>query len=118
MLILHSNGTRRAATNDDFGPNIVWLDLFNPTREEELRLESYLNVYLPTREDMAEIETSSRLYLEDGAAFMTAQVAFYGGESQLQSGPVTFVLTGGRLVTIRYIEPASFQIFGQHSEKQ
>lgn len=118
MLILHSQGFHLEAEAGDFDPHTTWIDLYNPTRDEELKLEAQLGVLLPTREDMAEIETSSRLYIQDGAAFMTAQVAFFGGLSQLQSGPVTFVLTGGRLVTIRYIEPASFKIFSDQLEKQ
>jgi len=122
MLTLHAKGCRNLGDNagqDDALPDdIVWIDLFNPTREEELRCEAQLGVLLPTREDMAEIETSSRLYLEDGAAFMTAQLAYFGGHEHLQSEPVTFVLVGGRLVTIRYIEPASFTHFREHIEKQ
>lgn len=118
VLTLHSQGFHVAAQAGDFDPHTAWIDLFNPTRDEELTLEAQLGVLLPTREDMAEIETSSRLYLDEGAAFMTAQVAFFGGLSQLQSGPVTFVLTGGRLVTIRYIDPASFKIFSDQLEKQ
>jgi len=118
VLTLHSQGFHLEAEAGDFDPHTAWIDLYNPTRDEELTLEAQLGVLLPTREDMDEIEASSRLYLEDGAAFMTAQVAFFGGLAQLQSGPVTFVLTGGRLVTIRYIDPASFKMFGDQLEKQ
>ena len=39
----------------------IWIDLYNPTREEELAAEFALGLLLPTREEMAEIETSSRL---------------------------------------------------------
>jgi len=102
----------------EVGEHAVWIDLLNPTRDEELSLEERLGVLLPTREDMDEIETSSRLYMEQGAAFMTALVAFFGGQEQLQTGPVTFVLAKGRLVTIRYVDPASFSIFTDHIEKQ
>ncbi|MBW8879942.1 MAG: magnesium transporter CorA family protein [Asticcacaulis sp.] len=122
MLTLHTcplHDTPSAPAGDDaLAANVVWVDLFNPTRDEELRMEAALGVLLPTREDMAEIETSSRLYIENHAAFMTAQVAFYGGQKNLQSEPVTFVLAGGRLVTIRYIEPASFKILKGQIEKQ
>jgi magnesium transporter len=115
MLKLHAPVRPADKTADP--DTAVWVDLFQPTREEELAMEATLGVLLPTREDMAEIEASSRLYTEDGAAFMTAQVAFFGGEQHLQSGPVTFVLARGRLVTIRYIDPASFSIFADHIDK-
>lgn len=125
MLTLHTKGfhnqAKEAALVSDglnINDKVVWIDLVNPTRDEELRSEAQLGVLLPTREDMAEIETSSRLYIENDAAFMTAQIAFFGGHDRLQSGPVTFVLVGHRLVTIRYIDPASFAIFAEHIEKQ
>lgn len=51
---------------------IVWIDLLSPTDEEESELEARLGVNILTREEMEEIEISSRLYQEDGAAFMTA----------------------------------------------
>ncbi len=105
-------------TPDDVDDHAVWIDLLNPTRDEELKLEERLSVLLPTREDMSEIETSSRLYMEEGAAFMTALITFFGGQDHLQTGPVTFVLVQGRLVTIRYVDPASFAIFTDHLEKQ
>jgi magnesium transporter len=114
MLRLHAAGH---AVSDADATDAAWIDLYNPTRDEELAMESRLGVLLPTREDMAEIEASSRLYLEDGVAFMTAQVAFFGGQTHLQSGPVTFVLAGRRLITIRYIDPASFSIFAEHIDK-
>ena len=51
---------------------VVWFDLFNPTEAEEAALERAIGVGVPTRDEMQEIEDSSRLYTEDGAAFMTA----------------------------------------------
>ena len=55
-------------------PAIVWVDLFNPTKDEDLLVEQALGIAVPTREEMAEIEASSRLYQEGGAHVMTAIV--------------------------------------------
>jgi len=115
MLKLHASVHPAAEIAPD---DAVWIDLFEPTRDEELKMEACLGVLLPTREDMAEIETSSRLYMENGAAFMTVQIAYFGGQKHLQSGPVTFVLARGKVVTIRYVDPASFTIFAEHIDKQ
>ncbi len=52
--------------------SIVWVDLSNPTKEEEAAVEHWLGIGVPTREEMEEIEISSRLYVEDGGYFMTA----------------------------------------------
>lgn len=118
MLILHKFDQIGTATGPATDAGMVWCDLYNPTREEEVKLEHELGVPLPTREDMDEIETSSRLYLEKGAAFMTAQLAFFGGQTRLQAGPVTFVLVKNRLVTIRYIDPMPFKILCDHAARQ
>ena len=48
-----------------------WLDLINPTHEEERQVEALVGVNVPTREEMKDIEVSARLYQEDGAEFMT-----------------------------------------------
>ena len=39
----------------------VWLDLYCPTRDEELAAERVLGLELPTPEEMQQIEPSSRL---------------------------------------------------------
>ena len=95
----------------------IWLDLLIPTREEELAAEQALGLSLPTREEMAEIESSSRLYRDDGAIFMTASILAHSDAPVPQIGPVTFVLTRNRLVTIRYIEPRAFTLFHQQLER-
>jgi len=96
----------------------VWIDLVDPTRTEELAVEKALGVLLPTREEMAEIEVSSRLYQEDGATYMTAMLLHKSGGDIPASDPLTFVLVGERLVTIRYFEPKSFPIFESQLQRQ
>jgi magnesium transporter len=96
---------------------VVWVDLASPTREEESNLETWLSIDIPTREDMEEIEISSRLYYEDGNTFMTATVPAKTDTDDLQMAPVTFVLTGERLITVRYHEPKAFDTFSQHAVK-
>ena len=40
----------------------VWIDLLNPTQDEEKLAEKLVGTNIPTREELAEIEPSSRLY--------------------------------------------------------
>ena len=54
----------------------IWIDLLNPTQEEEAKVERALKIDVPTREEQQEIEASSRLYQEDGAQFMTATLLY------------------------------------------
>ncbi|RUW62014.1 magnesium/cobalt transporter CorA [Mesorhizobium sp. M7A.F.Ca.US.008.03.1.1] len=99
------------------GDNVVWADLLNPTKEEEATIESWLGVAIPTREEMEEIEISSRLYVEDGAYFMTATLPAQTEIDDPLMSPVTFVLAGTRLITVRYHEPKAFKTFPQRAEK-
>jgi len=89
----------------------VWIDLLNPTPEEEEKIERALKLDIPTREEQREIEVSSRLYQEDGVQFMTATVIYQGEEAQPKTTPVTFILAGARLITLRYAEPRAFALF-------
>ena len=98
--------------------DVVWIELVNPSREEELAVEGAVGVDLPTREEMAEIELSSRLYQENGATYMTATLLCGSDQDRPIPGPVTFVLVGERLVTIRYVQPRSFAIFAAQAVRQ
>jgi magnesium transporter len=92
----------------------VWIDLLRPTREEELAIERALSLDLPTREEMAEIEPSSRLYQKNGSTFMTASL-LARREDRRADAPVTFVLTHGMLVTIRYDDLRAFALFAERA---
>jgi magnesium transporter len=96
---------------------VVWADLFDPTKEEEKAIEGWIGVGVPTREEMEEIEISSRLYTENGVFFMTAILPAQADGDHPVMSPVTFVLSENRLVTIRYHEPRAFQTFPVRAEK-
>ena len=89
-------------------PDAVWIDLINPTADEDRVVESALGLSVPTREEMAELEASSRLYRENGATYVTADIIHHGDADMPGLDPVTFVLTAGPLVTIRYFDPKPF----------
>jgi magnesium transporter len=89
----------------------VWIDLRNPTPEEEAKVEKSLQIDVPTREEQQEIEVSDRLYHEDGAYFMTATLLFQGEQSEAKTTPVSFILAGPKLITVRYAEPRAFDMF-------
>lgn len=89
-------------------PDAVWIDLLEPTVEEDRVVERALGLSIPTRAEMAEIEASSRLYRENGATYATADIIHHGDAAIPEVDPVTFVLTKGPLVTIRYFDPKPF----------
>ncbi|MFT3986374.1 magnesium transporter CorA family protein [Aestuariivirga sp.] len=95
----------------------VWLDLVEPTAEEETHVEASLGIDIPTREELAEIEASSRLYQEDGAVFMTANLIRRGDNDQPESSPVTFIVKNNLLITIRYHHPQAFPVYVKRAMK-
>jgi len=88
----------------------VWIDLVNPTAVEDRAVERIAGVAIPTREDMQEIEISSRLYIENGARYMTATLMCQSDTDAPKTTAVTFILAGHRLVTVRYELPKPFAL--------
>lgn len=101
----------------ELSPGVVWVDLMTPTKDEEHAVEAWLGLCVPTREEMGEIEISSRLYVENGAYFMTATLPSGTEGDHMELSPVTFVLAKGKLVTIRYHEPKAFKTFPMRAEQ-
>lgn len=98
--------------------DIFWIDLLNPTAEEDRAVETFLGISVPTREDMKEIESSSRLYNEDGAEFMTVEVVARLHLDDPQKTQVTFINMTGGLVTVRYADLMAFTHVMQGLEKK
>jgi magnesium transporter len=88
----------------------VWFDLVTPTIAEDKLLERTLGIAVPTREEMQEIEVSSRLYIENGARYMTATLMCQSDTATPKTTAVTFILSGRKLVTVRYDEPKPFSL--------
>src|SRR5258708_14207504 len=78
----------------------VWIDLVKPTAEEDHAVEKLAGIAVPTREDMQEIEISSRLYIENGARYMTATLMCQSDTDMPRTPAVTFILAHHRLVTV------------------
>lgn len=87
----------------------VWIDLISPTPQEDKLVERMLGIGVPTREEMQEIEVSSRLYVEHDARYMTATLMCHS-DTAPKTTPVTFILAGHRLLTVRYDDPRPFAI--------
>jgi len=89
----------------------VWIDVFEPTADEERRVEAAIGHDVPTRAEMEEIEASSRLYRTPGATYMTATILASSETEEPTGAPVTFILAAGRLVTVRYHDPRPIATF-------
>lgn len=94
--------------------SVVWIDLLEPTAEEEALAEKLVGVNIPTREELKEIEPSSRLYQTKDATFLTMSVLFGVQANQPANDPVGFILTDRCLISVRYIDPKPFVLFADH----
>jgi len=87
----------------------IWIDLYQPSAEEIALVEQALGLELPNEADLAEIESSSRIYIENGALFLSMPLV-----TQVDTAPrmaaIGFVVTRAHLVSIRF-EPS--RVFDQ-----
>jgi magnesium transporter len=122
MLRIHAYDNDRlvSAAPDlpvDGQPAIVWYDLIEPTSEEERLVGERLGIAVPTMDEMDDIELSARLYQEDGAEFMTMTVLTRPDAGTPHKVPVSFIVKGQVLVTVRYAEPRPFDAFMARARK-
>jgi magnesium transporter len=102
--------TIEASAGAPLPQDAVWIDLLNPQQPEDKLVEKLVGIEIPTREEMQEIEISSRLYVERGARYMTATMMCAADTDAPRTTPVTFILSGHRLVTVRYDHPRPFAL--------
>jgi magnesium transporter len=95
----------------------LWIDLLEPSADEESSVERQLGIDVPTREEMREIESSNRLYEEDGAVYLTSTIVTKLDTDLPQNAQVTFILKDGRLITNRYTDPLPFRRFASYAER-
>jgi magnesium transporter len=95
----------------------TWIDLEEPTNEEEELVERCLEVEVPTPEELKEIEPSSRLYEQDGAIYMTMSTLYGVQDGAPSASPIGFVLAGNRVVTVRYVTPKPIRTFAAHARR-
>jgi len=105
------------ASHNDIPASATWIDLEEPTEEEERLVELAIGVNVPTPEELAEIEPSSRLYEEGGAVYMTMSTLVGVRDGRPSSTPIGFVLADGKLVTIRYATPKPVLHFIEHARR-
>ena len=106
----------RRLTVDEPLEAAVWIDLYRPTDPQAQRLRE-MGVEVPTLSDMEEIEISNRLYRENGMDVMTVVLPGLSLSKTPISGPVSFILTPERLVTVRHHAPRPFETFPDRADK-
>ena len=96
----------------------TWIDLEEPTNEEEQLVERCIQVDVPTQDELSEIEPSSRLFERNGALYMTVSVLYGVEDGEPRTTPIGFVLVDNRLVTVRYATPKPVRAFADHVRRE
>jgi magnesium transporter len=109
------DGSEIAASKGKLPKSATWLDLLEPTKEEEALVEKDLGLGVPTKEEMTEIEPSSRLFGRDNALYMTMSTLTGVEAGNPVVTPVSFLLCGNRLVTVRYATPKPFRLLSEEA---
>ena len=87
--------------------NVLWIDLLSPTGDEKRATESFLGTEIQSRATAEEIESSSRFSENDKAIF--ANTNFLSpADDEMAIDPVSFILVGDTLTTLREIPLRSF----------
>jgi magnesium transporter len=118
MLVLHARAGETREPPEDLGaaalaPDVIWIDLLQPSAEERAFVERATGLKLPDFADLSEIESSSRLRIVQGALYLSAPLVYRVDVDDPHTTPVGFVVTQERLITIRFETPTSFITAGQ-----
>ncbi len=104
---------RVLSESDVIPAGVLWVDLENPTAEEELRLKLQLGVTIPTSEEIWKNHVLNRMYTEGGISYMSAAVISKVNTPYPETRAVTFIMSSNYLVTLRHVSPTSFKNFSQ-----
>nr|WP_323769489.1 magnesium transporter CorA family protein [Antarctobacter sp.] len=115
MYAYHIAENRLHALAPDASPEPAhWIDLYRPLPEQVAAVEA-LGIQVPSLEDMEEIEVSNRFYREGETEVLTVMLPGLDAEKRRSFGPVAFLLTPTRMITVRYHAPRSFETFPEHA---
>lgn len=95
--------------------NTVWIDLLEPSLEEEKLIEKALKIDAPTREEIDKIEVMSPFYKEGVSYYMTVTALNRPEDNHVEGAAVIFILNPKCLVTLRYSKPKAFAYFSARS---
>jgi Mg2+ and Co2+ transporter CorA len=97
-------------------PGAVWIDMVEPTVDEDQKVERYLGSKVPSRSDPDYAQPAESYYAENGVRYLHACVVSEA-EGTPDVADVTFILGPKALVTVRYDPGEAFDLFGQRLGK-
>lgn len=94
---------------------IIWIDLYQPTQDEENWVMKYYSADLPSLEEINKIEVTSPFFREKNAYYMTITIIDHVESDYMTSSAMTFILTPTCLITVRYANPLSLKSFSLYA---
>lgn len=93
---------------DELGyDDVLWIDLMDPTVQEQKEVEAFMEIGLQTRQQIEEIESSSK-YFETENAIISNSNFFLPSAEGFVVEPVSFIISEGVLVSLRNHEFRTF----------
>ncbi len=103
---------RQLEPNEPIPQGAIWIDLIEPTMEEDQRVQEFVGVPVPTKADPDYTEPPEAHYAENGVRYLHALFISEPEDTPDITG-VTFVMAPTTLVTVRYDPVESFDLFSQ-----
>jgi magnesium transporter len=103
--------------NEQLTEDVVWVDIVEPTDEEQNWIKRVYNQELPTESEIEEIESSSRFYLEGDKIYINSYF-LDDFRDHPQNVTVAFILTTDQLFSLHEVELTTFRLFRMHARHQ
>jgi magnesium transporter len=97
---------------DRIPPNAIWIDLIEPTIDEDCMVQEFVGAPIPTKADPDFTEPTEAHYVENGIVYLHASVLSEPEDTPDVTG-VTFIIAPTTLITVHYHPVESFDIFAQ-----
>ena len=110
MLTIYRDAepTLRNSSSRQLPPDVIWIDLVDPSDEEKAFVQERTGFRIPSRAALSEIESSSRLAIEGDVIYLSTPLVAAKDESDPYMTPIGLILSRSLLVTIRFDAISAF----------
>ena len=102
MLKLYRVDGDASGIGSKLPPEVIWIDLLNPTDDEKASVERVLEIKVPTEASLNEIEASSRLISRHDLLYLSSPTVRVDEQGDAYLTPVGFIIGPRVLVTVRF----------------
>ena len=95
-------------SSTELPPDVIWIDLLNPTSEEISFVEARTTARIPSIDSLSEIESSSRLAIHHDIVYLSIPAVAAGDSVDAYLTPTGFILTRRVLITVRFAPLSTF----------